>query len=252
MILHAIRDIHMPEPVPAPDKDAEFGMVVLEDGSAGLYYAWLGDAQQGMNERYAAAQLKQLTALELAGYFSSNAEDQSSLGLAAINAITQCAWRHASYSPPPAPDSLGALNIEDADHVGMVGYFPSLVKKLRARQVRLTVIEKKPQFVMHEDQVQVTLDPAQLHHCNKILVTAATLLNDTLDDVLQHAEHAENVTVLGPTAGFFPAPLFKRGVTAVGGTEITDAVAAIRRLRRRETLGDAARKFLITRRDSCP
>lgn len=46
--LPRIRKVHMPEPEPAPDKDAEFGMVVLEDGSAVLYYAWLSDTQRGM------------------------------------------------------------------------------------------------------------------------------------------------------------------------------------------------------------
>ena len=241
----------MPEPAPAPDKDAEFGMVMLEDGSAGLYYAWLGESQRGMNERFSMVHLTSLSALELAGYYRSDAEDKCSLGLAAINAITRCVYRHAGYSPLAAMDSLGAATINSKDHVGMVGYFPALVKKLREKQMRLTVLELKSQFPVQDELVQVTLDPMQLYACNKILITASTLLNNTLDDILQYAKHADAITVLGPTAGFFPDPLFTRGVTAVGGTEITDAVTAIQRLRNKQSLGDAARKFLVTR-DSYP
>ena len=39
-----IKQVFMPEPKPAVDKDSEFGIVVLEDNSAGLYYAWMGEA----------------------------------------------------------------------------------------------------------------------------------------------------------------------------------------------------------------
>lgn len=247
MPLPAVSEIYLPQPAPAPDKDAEFGMILLEDGSAGLYYAWLSDAQQGMNARFSTGRLARLTPMELAEYFRSEAEDRSSLGLAAINAITSCAWRRAGYTPPPAPDSLGALAVTRNDHIGMVGYFPALVKRLRARRVQLTVIEKKAQFLSRPDLPEVTLDPGRLRACNKILISATTLLNNTLEEILRYSGHAEHITVLGPTAGFFPDPLFGRGITAVGGTWITDAATALGRLRRGASPGDAARKFLVTR-----
>ncbi len=49
--LPLIKKVFMPEPRPSPDKDSEFGIVVLEDGSSGLYYAWMSEAQNGMNGR---------------------------------------------------------------------------------------------------------------------------------------------------------------------------------------------------------
>jgi len=95
--------------------------------------------------------------------------------------------------------------------------------------------------------VEVTPDSEQLRSCNKIIITAATMLNNTMDEILRLVSHAERLVVLGPTAGFFPDPLFARGVSAVGGTEITDADAALLRLRNKQGLGDAARKYIIRR-----
>jgi uncharacterized protein (DUF4213/DUF364 family) len=245
--LPVVREIYLPEPEPAPDKDAEFGMVVLADGSAGLYYAWLGDSQRGMKERFSIPELTGSNAMDLARFYNSDREDDCSLGLATINAITQYVYRQNGYIPGPATDSFGGLALQRTDHPGMVGYFPSLVKKFRKQGIPLTVIEKKPRFLIKDELVQVTLDPAQLRSCNKILITAATMLNNTLEEVLEYTKHAERITVLGPTAGFFPDPLFRRGVTALGGTEIIDAMTAIGRLRDKQPLGEMARKVLVTR-----
>lgn len=243
--LPGIREIYMPEPDPSPDKDAEFGMVVLADGSAGLYYAWLGPAQSGMKERFDVSGLAGENPMQLARLYSSDREDDCSLGLAAINAITQCVFRRAGIAPEFAADSLGELALQSTDIPGMVGYFPSLVRKIRAQNIPLTVIEKKPHFLGNDEFVQVTLDPDQLRSCNKIVITAAAMLNNTMDEILRLVAHAEKVVVLGPTAGFFPDPLFDRGVSSVGGTEITDADAALLRLRNKQGLGNTARKYII-------
>jgi hypothetical protein len=47
-----IRRVYVPDPQPAPARDAEFGVIELADGACGLYYAWMGDSQQGMQQRF--------------------------------------------------------------------------------------------------------------------------------------------------------------------------------------------------------
>ena len=241
----AIREIYMPEPRPSPEKDAEFGIVELEDGSAGLYYAWLGDSQRGMNERFDIDDIVGQNPLTLANSYLGRLEDERSLGLAAINAVTHSVLRQCGFSVNTAGNSLGGMKFKHDDYVGMVGYFPSLINKIRDMNINLTVIEKKSRFLMRDTDVEVTLDIKKLHLCNKIIVTAATMLNDTIDEVLGYTRQAEMVIVLGPTAGFFPDPLFERGVTAVGGSRIVDADVAINRLRNEKGLGDCARKYII-------
>lgn len=247
-----VRRLYIPEPQPHENRHTEFGVLELEDGAAGLYYAWLGESQQGMRERYDPASLVGSSPVQLMERLDSDSDADRSLAMAAINAITASFYRRASYVPQSTTDSMGSLNLGAADHAGMVGYFPSLVDRLRQQRIRLTVIEKKPRYGdAGDDLVTVTDRPGALQDCNKILCTASTLLNDSIDGVLEHCRHAEVMVVVGPTAGFPPDPLFRRNVTALGGTEVLDAVAAIDNLRHDRGLGSTARRYLI-RRDDYP
>lgn len=243
--LPLIKQVYMPEPRPAPDKDSEFGIVVLEDGSSGLYYAWMGEAQSGMNERYADQNFAGMNPLDLVQYYLSDHEADRSLGLAAVSAITQSVFRQTGYQLNRAGNSMGELQLEEGDHVGMVGYFPSLIRRLREQNIHVTVIEKKSKFVQSDELVTVTLDASELSACNKILSTASTLLNESIDEILDITQTAETVVFVGPTAGFFPDPLFDRGVSAVGGVTIVDVNLAISRLSSEQGLGDSAEKYIL-------
>lgn len=243
--LPAVREIFLPNPDPSPDRDAEFGIVILEDGSAGLYYAWLGGEQSAIQEKFSVDNFKGLPAMEAAGLFRSDDPCDCSVGLAAINAITRSVYHQTGYNRPDSPDTIGGLDFEQGDHVGMIGFFPSLICRLRDLQINLTVIEKKTKFLEQDDNFRVVLEPEYLQDCNKIISTAATLLNNSIDEILTYVRSASDVVVIGPTAGFFPDPLFDRGVTAIGGTEIVDADRALVRIRNDEKMGDASRKFLV-------
>ena len=237
--------VYIPEPDPGPGRHTEFGIVTLEDGSAGLYYAWLGDSQKGMGSRYQPDEFSGRHPVELARYCAGADEADCSLGLAAINAITRHVFRQAGFTPGDAPDSMGILDISATDHVGMVGYFPSLVKRLRNNGIRLTVIEKKPQFHKRQENFLVSADLQDLEGCNKVMITASTLLNNSIDEVLEYSRTAQRRVMIGPTAGFFPDPLFARGISAIGGSEIRSAEHARQRLSANQGLGESARKFLL-------
>ena len=61
------------------------------------------------------------------------------------------------------------------------------------------------------------MDAAKLSTCNKILCTSTTILNNSLDELLAHFSPDALVSIIGPTTGYFPDPLFSRGVDFVGG-----------------------------------
>ena len=241
--------VYIPEPDPGPGRHTEFGIVTLRDGCAGLYYAWLGASQKGMGSRYVPDGFRGSCPVELARFFSREDEADRSLGLAAINAITRHVFGNAGFTPGDAPDSMGILDIAADDQIGMVGYFPSLVKRLRADGIRLTVVEKKPQFHKRQHNFLVSADMQTLDSCNKVMITASTLLNDSIDEVLEFSLGAEKKVMIGPTAGFFPDPLFARGISAIGGSEIRNPEQARRRLSANQGLGESARKFLISTPD---
>jgi len=135
------------------------------------------------------------------------------------------------FAPPRATDSIGGIDPQAGDHVGMVGLFTPLLKQVTAAGAQLTVIELNPDYAGHYDGYRVTLDAAALEDCNKVLSTSTILLNHTVDDMLAHCRKARRIVLIGPSAGCLPEPLFARGVTVVGGSWITDRAGFIDALR---------------------
>lgn len=236
----------MPEPNPDPAREPEFGLVKLADGSAGLYYAWLGDSQRGMRARFPPEAIEGLPAWELARYFLRDDEASRSLGLAAINAITAWWWRRCHYVPPSAINMFGTA-IGNADRVGLIGNFQPIIDQLQADGMPVVVVERKPQLWREAPGLQVTGNPNVLRDCTVILATATMCLNDSLEEMLGYCGAARKISIIGPTAGFFPVPLFARGVGSMGGALIADADAAIAALEAGESWKPYARRFVIER-----
>ncbi|GJL81324.1 MAG: hypothetical protein DHS20C01_09580 [marine bacterium B5-7] len=210
-------------------KSRKFGLVVLEDHSTGLFFTRLSQNRTETNDSTLAhievdrfdLTLLPRDVLELAAWYRSDNLERRAMGLGAISAITQALFRQSDYRPPDAINPIANLEPEPGDHFGMVGFFPGLVDKLRNAGVRLTVLELDERFVQSDKDFEVTLDPRRLSTCNKVLCTASTLINDTVDDILACAGDA-HVTLIGPSAGCMPEPLFKRGVIVIGGSRIVD------------------------------
>jgi uncharacterized protein (DUF4213/DUF364 family) len=243
--LPRIDRVFVPPLQPDPPRDAEFGLISLEDGSAGFFYAWLGRTQERLRLHPGLNRLAGTPVLDLAERFDGGDEVDTAIGIGAISAVYQHLLRSSRYQPDTTTNSMARMRFGHGDRVGMVGYFPPLVEKLRALRVPLTVIEKKAELVGITEGVEVTLDSARLGGCNKVLCTAATLLNHTLDEVLTCCPDTSTVAIIGPTAGCFPDPLFQRGVNIIGGSQVIDLDKLLSRLERGEPWGDAVRKYTI-------
>jgi uncharacterized protein (DUF4213/DUF364 family) len=238
--------VHLP-PVPwTGTKDGEFGAVELDSGALGLSYVLLDNTLAalagGDGQRLVGSD-----ALALARLWRGGTGAERTLGFAAVNALSRHLLDQAGLVPPDAPDSIGGLDPQPGDHIGMVGFFPPLVKQVTACGARLTVVELRADLAGAHPGFEVTLDPAALQVCNKVLMTSTVLLNDTLGAILAHCRQASAVAMIGPGAGCLPRPLFDRGVTALGGTWITDRAAFVAALRRGAPWGGHARKVVWRR-----
>ena len=161
-------------------KTGEFCALRLADGSVGTAFVLLGDTLARLQQR-APDEFVGKPAPEVARLFAGDDSVERALGLAAINAVTQHVFRRAGYEPDLAADSLGSLQPEPGDRVGMIGFFPPLVERVRAQGLPLTVVELRAELVKEEPGLSVTLDPKRLASCNKIVCTSTVLLNDTLE-----------------------------------------------------------------------
>jgi uncharacterized protein len=239
-----VRALHLP---PSPwngSKDGEFGALELEDGSLGLSYVLLDGA---LAELTFARALDGADALKIAQGWAHGSGAARTLGFAAVNALTRHLFDRAAYVPPEAADSIAGLAPQRGEHIGMIGFFPPLVKQVTACGARLTVLELRPELAGPREGFHITLDARELQGCDKVLSTSTVLLNDTLDEVLAHCEQARDFAMIGPGASCLPDPLFRRGVTLLGGTWITDVQGFKRALVAGAPWSEHARKSAISR-----
>ena len=245
------------EPVDPAHPDARpwricnnFAALLLDDGTVGMTYTAIDDALSGLLLHTADMRIAGRPAMEIAAHYALCAGWQRSLGLAAINAISQFAMRHDLVELSPCPDTLDMLAIVPGDRIGMVGWFGRLIDPIRASGAPLTVIELDPAAVRREPNLEVTLDPTALRACNKVLITGTTLLNGTLDRLLDITRDADRVCLIGPTAGCLPEPLFARGLTTIGGSRIDSSERFVAAWSSAGRWRDAATRYVITREQS--
>jgi uncharacterized protein (DUF4213/DUF364 family) len=229
-----------------PDNRGEFCALELEDGSLGLSYVLLDDTLAQLHRAIDGLALAGADPLAVACRYASDSGLWKTIGFAAANALTRRLFDRAAFRPDYSTDSIGQLNPQPDDHVGMIGLFTPLVGRILATGARLTVLELKADLVRDRDDYCVTLDPERLSTCNKVVSTSTLLLNDTLDRMVACCRGARWFALVGPSAGCLPDALFERGVTLVGGTWVGDPEGFVAALRAGEPLGGYASKFALT------
>ena len=225
--------LHVPARAPnGQAHDAEFCAIELANGGFGLSYVLLGDTLQALLAQHggsARVPLAGADPLALARRLVGGSPVERALALASINALTDSVWRQIGYQPPPAGNSLGDIALGPQDHLGMIGFFPPLVRRVAEAGGRLSVVEMNAEMVARQRErfpgLSISLDRTVLKDCNLVVGTSTMLLNDTLDAMLAAAPRAERFAVIGPSAGLWPDSLFDRGVTLLGGTRVVDAPA---------------------------
>jgi uncharacterized protein (DUF4213/DUF364 family) len=247
--LPKVRGLLLP-PAEVPTSIAgEFCAIELDDGSLGLSYVLLDESTKRLVAEGGdpSLGLEGADALAIARWFSDEPGARRALGFAAVNALTRCLFDRAGFLPGPSGDSIGMLAPQAADHIGMIGLFPPLVKSIVGAGAQLTVVELRGDLAGERDGFRVTTDRNELAACNKVIATSTLLLNGTLDAMLEACSKAQSFALIGPGAGCLPDPLFVRGVTLVGGTWIFDREAFRAALTTGSSWTAAARKVAIRR-----
>lgn len=223
-------------------KDSQFMALSLEGGAAGVSFVLLPDEKMAAYNALLPADFIGQNPREIALAFGGEDPLKEMIGLAAINAICQHVMRATGFAIDEATDSLGLLSIAAGDRIGMVGFFFGLIDKIKQAGAELVVIEKNEAYIKKYPHLNVTLDPSKLGSCNKILCTSTTILNNSLDEILSHCSAEAFVSIIGPTAGYFPDPLFARGVDVVGGRVVKDGPSFLQRLANKKRWGEATRR----------
>lgn len=245
--LPPVRALHLPPPSAHGTREGEFCAIELADGAVGLSYVLLGDTLPALLAWQPRAALAGMSTASLAAALGDADPVRRTLGVAAINAISQRLFARAGYVPPDATDSIGGITPAPGERVGMVGLFPGLAERIVGRGARLVVLELDARLAGERDGYVVTLDPAALDDCTQVMSTTTLLLNNTLEPILARCRSASRLALVGPGGSCLPDPLFTRGVTSLGGLAMTDAPAFLAALVAGRPWGGFTRRYTITR-----
>lgn len=244
--LPRIRCLHLPPVEDLQDNRGEFCALELEDGSIGQSYVLMDDSLQRLRSSSDRLGLIGADALQVAQRYASGSGPWQTIGFAAANALTRCMMDRAGFRPDNSNDSIGQMQPQAGEHIGMIGFFKPLLGAIVQSGARLTVLELDPTLVTQTAQYRVTLDPAELEGCSKVVSTSTLLLNNTLDRMLASCRGAHWIAMVGPSAGCLPDALFARGVTLVGGSWIADPQGFVAALQAGTSHRAYTTKFALT------
>jgi uncharacterized protein (DUF4213/DUF364 family) len=137
----------------------------------------------------------------------------STLGLATANALLA--------SDPPAPqvregDVLDNLALRDGDRVCMVGCFVPTLASLQSRQLSVAAVDQVPKPGSLPAQEAERLLPSS----QVAIITATSLINGTLDHLLELARLCREVALLGPSTPLLPEAFAGTPVTCLAGIRV--------------------------------
>ena len=230
-------------------KDSQFMAISLKGGAAGISYVLLPDEKMGVYTALGRSDFAGKAPQGFAYEFGSDDPLKEMISLAAINAICQHVMRVTEFPIDHATDSLGLVSVSAGDRIGMVGFFSALAKTIKEIGAELVVVEKKEDLIQQYPNLPITLDPSKLSTCNKVLCTSTTILNNSLDEILSHCAPDAFVSIIGPTAGYFPDPLFARGVDVVGGRVVKDCPQFLQLLADKQRWGAATQRTCFQKSD---
>jgi len=187
--------------------------VLLDDGGCGLAGTVTEGAHGCCTLLAQAGELVGKPALEVAEYAISSDPVAASVAIATLNAVL-------NQDGEPSPSPLECLPI-DGVTVGMVGYFEPFVGGLRRRAKVLHIFERRP---LSAEVLPDWAAERLLPTCDIVLITSLTLINKTLDHLLQLARG--EVALIGPTTPL--SRVFARyGVSHLFASVVTDPQAVL-------------------------
>ena len=194
--------------------------VRLDNGACGLAYTFREEAGAGCSAVQRAGTLTGRPASEVVRLASALDAVTAAVGVAALNALVE---------PPPAAEEVDirdAIQVRPDDMVGMVGYFGPLVGMLRASNVILHIFERRPR-----DEPEMRPDwaaPLVLPECDVAIISATTLINRTIDGLLECVSRAREVILVGPSAPLLPEVFRRQGITLLSGVQVVDGEHILR------------------------
>lgn len=195
--------------------------VMLTNGQTGVAFTFRDQAQGGCSVFRGVRPLCNWPTIDLLALLESKDLIEAGVGLACANALAN--KEDPSHSPG---DILEHLALRPDDHVGMVGYFGPLVGPLRERVGSLSVFER----VEHPTGMLLPWQDALkiLPTCQVALITSSTIINHTVEALLDAARTCREVALVGPSTPLQAEVFASYGVTLLSGVVVKQPAEVLR------------------------
>lgn len=205
-------------------RDVRMGLgytaVQLDSGAAGVAYTFRQDLPLGCTVYRGPRPVAGRKASEVLARLTSPDRLEVALGLATANALATEGQEGAREG-----DVLDLLELRPSDEVAMVGHFEPLVQPLRERTRELRVFELSPRA---EGLFPGEAAFEWLPRSQVALITSTSLINDTLEPLLEAARGCRQVALVGASTPLVPQVFAGTPVTHLSGVQVTDPEGILR------------------------
>jgi len=151
------------------------------------------------------------------------------MGIALLNALSAECWKRKppeTYRISAGVDALEDMMLPEEGFVVVVGALAPAIKALKQRGKPFGILELDPS-TLRADELEFLVPPEKapgaVSRADLLVITGTTLINDTLEGLLEWRKPGAEIIVVGPTASMIPDAFFRRGVSILGGIRVTDA-----------------------------
>jgi uncharacterized protein (DUF4213/DUF364 family) len=211
-----------------------FSGVKLSNGTAGICFTPVKEIPESVCCPSSAAAMPnagRLSGRSVAEYLAHLHEGRplkTALGIATLNALSEtCRQMHPpeGYTITPVQDSPNDMHFKDGAYVVVVGALVPYLRLLKKRGLPFGILEKDERTLRDDEMpfyVPPDRAPAAIGRADHLIITGTTVLNGTLEGILEAARAGAEIDVVGPTVSMLPEAFFRRGVTSLGGVSCVD------------------------------
>lgn len=191
-----------------------YSCIELSDGRSGV--AWTPDKRQSGSCTHLrkAGEIAGISAAETLSWLNSENLLERSVGLATFNALNSRIERKKIFE-----EATSLLKLSEKDYLVMVGYFAPLIPKIEASRCRFEVVEldaDKPGVITPEQGFKA------LAECDVAIITATSIINNTIDGLLDSLKRNRAAVILGPSTPMCPEAFSGKRITQLSGSYVKD------------------------------
>jgi hypothetical protein len=190
--------------------------VELDNGSIGVTYVLRKETGHVCTAFPQAGNLVGTSAEEIAGWaLQGKNVIATALGLAVLNSVAEISELEPDNNPHGA-DAVFSVEIQPTDTIGIIGHIGPLIANLKNKVQRLLIFERGENVV--GDVYPETAQAELLPECQVVYISSTSLINGTLDNLLDYCTKARDVVMVGSSTPLYPEAFRGSRVTVLSGT----------------------------------